>query len=453
MTFLGMDLRDHLIRDSDSGYTVELFIVGSIASVLVIRAFLAATDYPQLGGHGLHIAHLLWGGLLMLSALLLLLIFFSVSVRWLASLLGGIGFGTFIDELGKFISQDNNYFFQPTIAILYIIFILLFLVLRAIRQPLSVREALTNRHVRNVMKKVGNTPDSQMRCSYIALRERLAGYYEQMVIHPSFNNVFGSVFITYAVVQIVSIAAIVTLSTSTEAIGPAIQATSAFLSSLCMVIGVLRFSVSRLVAYRWFHRGLLISIFVTQVFLFLEHELAALLGLGANLLLYVTVQYMIRRERAGLVYTESTMSRSPGPSDGAVKTTDESLEEVRYPQNTGVVEEPAPKRETIQGDAQNHVSTVGTLHLAWDIGKHLVATIILMGTLGMRLLVYVTANILKGLPEVGRSLPDIKPVRKIARRMEFLCARVESYLTGWIPSHLLQRFETPNRGHSTGRDN
>ncbi len=41
-----------------------------------------AHPLPELGGHGLHIAHLLWGGF-------------------------------FIDELGKFITQDNDYFFKP----------------------------------------------------------------------------------------------------------------------------------------------------------------------------------------------------------------------------------------------------------------------------------------------------------------------------------------------------
>jgi hypothetical protein len=59
---------------------------------------------------------------------------------------GGVGFGFFIDELGKFITSDNNYFFQPAAALIYLIFIGLFLVSRALqrRRGLSPREKLSN---------------------------------------------------------------------------------------------------------------------------------------------------------------------------------------------------------------------------------------------------------------------------------------------------------------------
>lgn len=64
----------------------------------------------------------------------------------LATVLGGLGFGTFIDELGKFITSDNDYFFQPTFALIYVIFIALFLTFRAIgrRQRPTEQEALVN---------------------------------------------------------------------------------------------------------------------------------------------------------------------------------------------------------------------------------------------------------------------------------------------------------------------
>ena len=54
--------RRGLIRNSDAGELLELFLVAAVCAVLGIRAFLAAAGYPQIGGSGLHIAHMLWGG-------------------------------------------------------------------------------------------------------------------------------------------------------------------------------------------------------------------------------------------------------------------------------------------------------------------------------------------------------------------------------------------------------
>jgi hypothetical protein len=64
-----------LPRGSDFGSLQETLLMTGVATVLVIRTQLWLTNYPQLGGHGLHIAHLLWGGLFMLVAIGLLLTF------------------------------------------------------------------------------------------------------------------------------------------------------------------------------------------------------------------------------------------------------------------------------------------------------------------------------------------------------------------------------------------
>src|SRR5688572_33482987 len=111
-----------------SGGTLEALLVAAVAALLAIRGYLAATGFPRVGGGGLHIAHMLWGGLLMLVAIVLLLSFLGKRTKWAAAIVGGIGFGTFIDELGKFITDDNDYFFRPTVGLLYIIFVVLFLV-------------------------------------------------------------------------------------------------------------------------------------------------------------------------------------------------------------------------------------------------------------------------------------------------------------------------------------
>lgn len=68
----------------------------------------------------------------MMTALVMLLAFLGNRVLWAGAVVGGLGFGVFLDELGKFVTRNNNYLFQPTIAIIYIIFLLLFFIFRYI---------------------------------------------------------------------------------------------------------------------------------------------------------------------------------------------------------------------------------------------------------------------------------------------------------------------------------
>ena len=134
-----------LVRYIGASELFETFLIAAVAAILLIRVTLGLTGYPQLGGDSLHIAHMLWGGLLMLVAQLLLLGFLGNAVRTLSAVVGGFGFGTFIDELGKFITHDNDYFYQPTFALIYILFILVYLGFRAVHRRSYTRfEYLAN---------------------------------------------------------------------------------------------------------------------------------------------------------------------------------------------------------------------------------------------------------------------------------------------------------------------
>jgi hypothetical protein len=111
-----------LIRYIHYKLLIEEFLISSLVAILSIRFFLKISNYPRLGGDILHISHMLWGGLLMFIAIILLLTLMNNEVKRVAAIIGGLGFGTFIDELGKFITSDNNYFYQPTFALIYIFF-------------------------------------------------------------------------------------------------------------------------------------------------------------------------------------------------------------------------------------------------------------------------------------------------------------------------------------------
>ena len=124
------------IRNIEAGNLLENFLISAVFSLISLRVFLTITGFPRIGGETLHIAHLLFGGILMTLSIFVLLVFLNRESKQIASVIGGIGFGAFIDELGKFITTDNNYFFEPAISIIYLIFVFLFLLARSVEQYL-----------------------------------------------------------------------------------------------------------------------------------------------------------------------------------------------------------------------------------------------------------------------------------------------------------------------------
>ena len=133
-----------LIQRESAGQYLLLTLFSFAASVTLIRLFLSLTNYPQIGGGSLHIAHVLWGGLLLYIAALLPLLFANREIYRIAAILAGTGVGLFIDEVGKFITQQNDYFFPIAAAIIYAFFLLTLLLLVNIRRNahLSGRDEL-----------------------------------------------------------------------------------------------------------------------------------------------------------------------------------------------------------------------------------------------------------------------------------------------------------------------
>src|SRR5260370_21753022 len=82
----------------------------------------------------------------MVVAIAILMSFVEAGIRPIAALIGGIGFGAFIDELGKFVTSDNNYFFKPTAALIYVVFAVLVLIVRWVRRSgtMTPNESLVN---------------------------------------------------------------------------------------------------------------------------------------------------------------------------------------------------------------------------------------------------------------------------------------------------------------------
>ncbi len=110
-------------------------LISFAGSVVLTRIYLELSGYPQIGNGTLHIAHVLWGGLCLFIAALVPIIFANRWVYVLAALFSGIGVGLFIDEVGKFITQSNDYFFPFAAPIIYAFFLLTTMIYLEVRRP------------------------------------------------------------------------------------------------------------------------------------------------------------------------------------------------------------------------------------------------------------------------------------------------------------------------------
>ncbi|HEC21687.1 MAG TPA: hypothetical protein ENI95_02080 [Chloroflexi bacterium] len=118
-----MRFRRLIERKRAANYIFTL-LLAFVATILLTRLFLSLTGYPQIGNERLHIAHVLWGGLIVAVGAALPLIFSNTFILEVSALLSGIGLGLFFDEVGKFLTQDNDYFFRPAASVIYVLFLL-----------------------------------------------------------------------------------------------------------------------------------------------------------------------------------------------------------------------------------------------------------------------------------------------------------------------------------------
>ncbi|WP_024288439.1 hypothetical protein [Cellulomonas sp. KRMCY2] len=315
----GMLLRWGLPRDPAATSHLAGFTVATVVTVLLTRALLAAAGYPQIGGGGLHVAHVLWGGLLMGLAFVVLLSFAGPVARPVGALLGGVGFGLFVDEVGKFVTADNDYFYEPTAALIYLVVVGLVLLGETLhgRFPHHPVEHLAGAADHAVAGLAGGfTP--RARAAAEALLERagavrgadevralVAVVADDPIELPNPINLIGSAIVrstrrlvtarwvpwlTVGVLVAASIGAVGRglLAWRDEAdvptwiiVGLLVGAAG---STLFAATGLAIVRTRRRAAYVMFRRAVLVSLLITQVFLFRVEEWAATTGLFVDLL-------------------------------------------------------------------------------------------------------------------------------------------------------------------------
>ena len=122
------------VEREGADHYVRLILLSFAITVSVTRFYLKLTGYPQLGNGTLHIAHLLWGGLALFISAILMAVYANRWVYTWGSILAGAGVGLFIDEVGKFITKTNDYFYPPAAPIVYTLFLLVVLLYLEIRR-------------------------------------------------------------------------------------------------------------------------------------------------------------------------------------------------------------------------------------------------------------------------------------------------------------------------------
>lgn len=356
------------IRSTDAKDLVDTWLLCTVTTILVVRLFLVITGYPQLGGGGLHIAHLLWGGLLMLVGLVLTLTLLTRASRWLAAVVGGIGFGLFIDEVGKFVTANNDYFYRPAYSIMYVTLVVIWLVARRLFDPVSMTRLEASANALDYLKEAGVRPlreserrralalleraqPSPLRDEARALLEhagvvadrppgpvtRLAGrvrdWYLGLTRASWFPSLLIAIFVAYTganLFRAIELLIVVvdsandpgaTLEEVDDAVngrhlgfsGWAVLGSSLLVVALNVVAILKLVRGQRLAAYRWFERGLLVDILFVQVFDFADLQLAAFGLLAFNLLVLVTLRLMMHAE-------EHTAHRSRTPREPQTAT-------------------------------------------------------------------------------------------------------------------------------------
>ena len=168
---IGKGIRRPVKRRAASQYLLWM-VLSFAASVVFTRVFLQLTGFPQLGNSQLHIAHVLWGGLLLFVATLLPLIWVNRWVYPIVAIVSGVGVGLFIDEVGKFITQDNNYFYPAAAPIIYTFFLFTVLMYLQVRRRTSVDVRGDLYHALDELSEVVDDDFSAGERDAIALRLR-----------------------------------------------------------------------------------------------------------------------------------------------------------------------------------------------------------------------------------------------------------------------------------------
>ncbi|MCX4469046.1 hypothetical protein C5N14_10960 [Micromonospora sp. MW-13] len=313
---------------------LQAFVLSGVATVLLTRAYLRATGYPQLGGGSLHIAHVLWGGLLMTAGLGVALVFLGGVARMAGAILGGVGFGLFIDEVGKFVTTGTDYFYAPAAGIIYGVFALLVVITQAVRGRTRLLPAertanaldavlgglidgLTDRRRAEVLRLArgsGALTEAAVAGLLDAVPRRepppprfwqpWLARLRRIVVGLTVQRWVVSLVVIYLVVE----PAVTVLGVLVDGVTGALDeqrewgallgsSASALITAVLSVTAAFRLRRDRVDAFRLFKLALLVDLLFGQIFNFTVNQFGAVTAVGADLFLLAVVTAEHRRLR------------------------------------------------------------------------------------------------------------------------------------------------------------
>lgn len=342
------------IRTTELSRNLDIFLACAVAGVLGNRFFLVLTGYPQVGNGTLHISHAIWGGVMMVIAIGAAVSFIAPSVRTFVAVLGGLGLGWFVDELGKFITRDVNYFFRPTLALIYILFVGIYLLSRVLRRRhfdadeglLNALEAVKAAVIgrldeptrREALALLDQTcPDEGMAAKVrdvlheattlplrrpgraARLARRLEEVYARWTEYRQFTSIVTAIFASLALFNVAQVLTLLLPGSGLKSFTQWATVVSSLASLLFVIIGAALLPRARLAAFRWFEASVLVAIFVTQVFLFADRQLAGVLDILVTLVVWGALRSAMRLERlARAVHEEYVQSRLAEGGDASI---------------------------------------------------------------------------------------------------------------------------------------
>jgi hypothetical protein len=322
-----------LPRDVRAMTYLVSFLVTTVATVLITRATLALSGFPQLGGSGLHIAHVVWGGLVLAVGVVVLLSFVGPVIRPVAVVISGIGFGLFLDEVGKFVTSTNNYFFRPAVAIMYIVTVLFILAAELVHGRVRPRptELLANAVNEAVSATSGGISEGRRARALewvdaaadqpgaaetaallralpvsthepgdplIWLSERIRRFGRPLVAKRWLRRTVIVLLCLNAAASLITVLLLIgvelfgTETVKNEAdigISALASAATASLTIICVVLGLRSLRRDRARAYAWFVRSLLVDLLLTQPIIVASEQFSQLTAVAIDLIMLAVV--------------------------------------------------------------------------------------------------------------------------------------------------------------------